>query len=373
MKARSTVSCASPTTTPTPAIPSTSPRPRRRVMRSSPTAAPTRALKSGVAALMIAASEASRRFSASAISVNGAAALTAPSRKYLRHGARGRASLPAGMSSTASVAAASSSRQSATATAPRSSTDTRMNRNDAPQTAASASSIWVWRAVTPPDTRAASRTPGRAVPPATRRLRDGTVTAMNPETTPLKSRTGFLVGGVVSAVAAVGLIVGGGALVWADHEKDSDGYLMTGKHRFTAQTAALHTENMDINLDGADWLVSEPLVGKVRVKVDQESSKPVFVGIAKTDDVERYLKGVSSTTVTDVDYSPFKASYDDHAGARRATPPAQSRIWAASATGDGRQTVNWEMKDGDWSVVVMNADGSPGVAADISAGASLPV
>ena len=200
---------------------------------------------------------------------------------------------------------------------------------------------------------------------------------MIPETTPQpparKSRTAFVVGGIISAVAAVGLIVGGGALVWADHEKDADGYLMTGKHRFAAQTAAMHTENMDIDLDGADWLVGEDMLGKVRIKADSENGKPVFVGIARTSDVNRYLKDVSNTTVTDLDYAPFHAGYDDHPGAGRATPPAKSRIWAASAQGDGRQTLNWEMKEGDWSVVVMNADGSPGVAADIKAGASLPV
>ncbi len=49
-------------------------------------------------------------------------------------------------------------------------------------------------------------------------------------------------------------------------------------------------------------------------------------------------------------------------------PPTRN-IWAASQQGSGTQTMNWEIEDGDWSVVVMNADGSLGVDADISAGA----
>ena len=52
--------------------------------------------------------------------------------------------------------------------------------------------------------------------------------------------------------------------------------------------------------------------------------------------------------------------------------PADAQIWAASEHGSGKQTLNWEIEDGDWSVVVMNADGSTGVDADISTGASVP-
>jgi hypothetical protein len=76
--------------------------------------------------------------------------------------------------------------------------------------------------------------------------------------------------------------------------------------------------------------------------------------------------------VTDVDYSPFRASYRDHGGDRRPALPAEQGFWAASAHGAGRQTVTWDLEDGDWSIVVMNADGSRGVDTDISAAAEVP-
>jgi len=37
----------------------------------------------------------------------------------------------------------------------------------------------------------------------------------------------------------------------------------------------------------------------------------------------------------------------------------------------GTQTVTWKVREGDWSVVLMNADGSRGVSADIDLGAKL--
>ena len=47
-------------------------------------------------------------------------------------------------------------------------------------------------------------------------------------------------------------------------------------------------------------------------------------------------------------------------------------IWAESSHGNGRQSFEWSVDDGDYSIVVMNADGSLGVDADVSAGATIP-
>jgi hypothetical protein len=187
-----------------------------------------------------------------------------------------------------------------------------------------------------------------------------------------KSRIALIVTGSLASLFAVGLLAIGALAFVGESEKDSDGYLSTNTHQFEAGTRALATENLDVDLDAGNVVFDTEDLGKVRLQVESRDDKPVFVGIARTSDVEDYLAGVSHTTLTDVDTSPFNADYEDHAGNRRPVAPADSHIWTASEQGSGKQILNWEIKDGDYSVVVMNADGSHGVDADISTGASLP-
>ncbi len=185
-------------------------------------------------------------------------------------------------------------------------------------------------------------------------------------------RIALIVTGSIASLFAAGLLALGGLALWGDSQKDSDGYLSTNTHQFEAGTRALATENLDLDLGDADFIAQTDDLGDIRVQVESRGDKPVFVGIARTSDVQNYLAGVSHTTLTDVESSPFDADYDDHAGAQRPAAPANTQIWSASEQGSGKQTLNWEIEDGDWSVVVMNADGSAGVDADISAGAKAP-
>jgi hypothetical protein len=181
-----------------------------------------------------------------------------------------------------------------------------------------------------------------------------------------------IVAGSVLALVSLGLLAVAGVALWADGKKDEQGYISTGTDRFHTGTAALRTENLDLDFNGAEEIVGSSEYGKVRVRVTPRADKDMFVGIARTSDVSAYLRGTAHATVTDLDYGPFDADYDTAGGARRAEPPTDQRIWAAQAHGAGAQSLTWDVADGDWSVVVMNADGSPGVDAGVKAGANVP-
>jgi len=199
---------------------------------------------------------------------------------------------------------------------------------------------------------------------------------MDIDTTPTAPRrnggriAAIIASGVV-ALLSFGFLATGGLLLWADGKADEKGYHSTGTDRFSTPTSALASENLDIDLDGAEALLDEGVLGKVRLKAESNDGKPVFVGIARTSDVSDYLRGSAHALVTDIDYSPFHADYSTRDGNRSLGAPAQQQFWAATAQGDGQQALTWDVEDGDWSVVVMNADGSAGVDAGISAGATV--
>ena len=186
------------------------------------------------------------------------------------------------------------------------------------------------------------------------------------------ARIAAIVTGGVAAVGAILVLAAGAALLWGDAQKDDRGYLATGSEQFATSTHALVSEDLDVDLDGAGWIMDRDDYGNVRLEVSSRTDEPIFVGIAPTRDVSAYLGQTSHASVTDVSYSPFRASYSDQAGERKPAPPADQRFWTASAHGTGPQTVTWDVDDGNWSIVVMNADGSRGVDAGVSAGAKVP-
>jgi Domain of unknown function (DUF4389) len=179
-------------------------------------------------------------------------------------------------------------------------------------------------------------------------------------------RVALLVLGSIAALLAFVLLVGGCAAVVLDRtQRDDDGFLMSPTEDFSTASYAITSESVDVDIDGGDW-VAEDLLGTVRIR--SESERPVFVGIASEADVAEYLDGVEHAVVTEIDREPH---YSERPGDAPEGPPADQAFWVASASGNGEQTLEWEPEDGDWNAVVMNADGSRGVAADLSIGAEL--
>ena len=87
--------------------------------------------------------------------------------------------------------------------------------------------------------------------------------------------------------------------------------------------------------------------------------------------MKRFLAGTSYARVTNIDYHPFHADYRTVNGNAVPGKPSATGIWAASAGGAGTRALTWDLRNGKWSVVVMNANGTRGVIANVSVGAKI--
>ncbi len=216
---------------------------------------------------------------------------------------------------------------------------------------------------TPPAPPALAETP----PPAS---------AVNPPPPQRREPNGWTAGRVVSvvvgailALASLGLLTAGFAGVVADRTMRDGGYLMTHVGTVTSGGYAVVTDDVVIegsSAGGRFWPAR--LLGDLRVAAtSQNAATPVFVGIAPTAQVDRYLAGVQRSL-----QSAPGGRHSDLSGVAPTVPPSDVDIWVAQASGSGEQQLTWTPARGSWALVVMNADASRGVDAQLDAGATLP-
>jgi hypothetical protein len=189
---------------------------------------------------------------------------------------------------------------------------------------------------------------------------------MDSAVTAPKSRhpgTARIAAGVIVGMLGLLLIAVGVTGIWVRTTSNDGSYVSSGTHRYASSGRAVVSNPMDVGVV-PDWLVA-----KLRIRAT--SDKPLFVGVGRRTDVDAYLAGVARSTVEDVSFGPFAVEYSAHQGSTIPARPATQTFWTASSSGAGERTVSWKVRKGSWRVVVMNADGSAGVAADAKVGATL--
>jgi hypothetical protein len=179
-----------------------------------------------------------------------------------------------------------------------------------------------------------------------------------------KKRTGLMIGAWVAAVLGALVVAAGGTAIWADGERDDNGYFSAHAHRYQTHTRAIATERILVGSYVPTWLA-----GKVRL--DISGGKPLFIGIAPKATVDAYLARVEHADATDLNLDPFKVTYVNHTGTVDPGRPARELFWAAAVSGT-TSPLTWKLRSGSWSIVVMNADGSRDVAATIAVGVKVP-
>jgi hypothetical protein len=180
------------------------------------------------------------------------------------------------------------------------------------------------------------------------------------------SRVVMLVVGILLALTGLGLgAAGTGVLVAYGAGGDADGFLTSPDFDLQTDTYAITAEELELVEAPGDWT---PWGDRLDLRVTVNAAEqPVFVGIAPWAEVTAYLDGVAHDELQRLDLPG--ATYLTHPGEREPSAPSTETFWAESAEGTGTQTLTWSAEDGRWSVVVMNADASPGVAVEATAGA----
>ena len=173
-----------------------------------------------------------------------------------------------------------------------------------------------------------------------------------------------------SLALLVALVLIGGAIAGIfglENNRDATGYFVTHTHHYQTSSYALSTESLNV---GSVTGALETSLLRLRITAtSNDAVKPLFIGIARTEDVARFLAGVQHDELRNIDFDPFKVDYRRVGTGAPVALPSTKGFWQTSATGTGTQTISWPVKSGQWSAVVMNADGSRSVNVDAQLGA----
>ena len=171
----------------------------------------------------------------------------------------------------------------------------------------------------------------------------------------------IVVGGLAAASAAGLLAVFG-----------RDGAMDSGTHQIATSSSAIVTDIGIIqNTKGVGALTGWPTLAVTASGGDAEG---VFVGIGPAADVDRYLAGIAHDQVTSLTVDPFELVVQrspGEPGGVAAAPTSQS-FWVAGVTSRSTAELNWPVQDGDYRLVVMNADGDANMIAQARVQLVLP-
>ena len=175
--------------------------------------------------------------------------------------------------------------------------------------------------------------------------------------------------GSVSLLFGVAFAAAGGVVLFAQSAfRDAQGYFVSGSHPFTSSGYAVTSQRLDLGVNPERGAFQIGGIFTLRLRVESQNTNQVFIGVGPSSDVDAYLARSAHDEITDVQTSPFQATYHPVAGTVPPGPPAAQRFWATQQAGAGQQTLTWQPRSGRWTVVLMNADGSPAVNAKMSIG-----
>ena len=192
---------------------------------------------------------------------------------------------------------------------------------------------------------------------------------------------GVILLSVLLLITSFGLIMGGtGMRSFKDVMTDEDGYLKSKTQTIQVPSYGIVADEIDIELDQDAMRFFQRQGGFVSFKVTTESldpTKEVFIGVARYADAYSYIDPMEYHEIADINMGWERGDEQEtvyilHPGDAPATPPTEQDFWVVQASSAAEQTISWDPEEGNYYVVLMNADGSEGITANIRLGVQVP-
>ncbi len=206
----------------------------------------------------------------------------------------------------------------------------------------------------------------RVIEASTTHMKDKHMTSSKQQT--IRTLARLLPGGTLAVIGSLLALSGGGLLA----AFGTDGSLASGPHLLSTPTSAIVSSIASIkHTSGVASVIGQPTLRLSASPV--QGTGRVFVGIGRAADVNRYLAGVATERVTDLNVDPYSMTGTRHSGRLNAAPPTAQRIWVAHASSTRTAAqINWKIRDGQYRVVIMNTNGHGGFASTSAIGITIP-
>src|SRR3954451_12089149 len=143
------------------------------------------------------------------------------------------------------------------------------------------------------------------------------------------------------ALTGLGVTAAGGALGWiAANRRDSAGYVHTSTHPVRSQGFAVTSDPIDLGHDAEPYGFGDFFSIRFRA-TSAEPGNEVFIGIARSSDVARYLDGAPHDVMVDLGEDSLDPVYETVAGEATPSSPESQTFWEVSSTGTGQQSIVW--------------------------------
>lgn len=158
-----------------------------------------------------------------------------------------------------------------------------------------------------------------------------------------------VLGLLVAVTGLLALVAGVAAALYIGRDDTVD----TGPRQLASKGAAIATNERLLEYHGPT------------LHVNASSKRPLFLGVARDFDVISYLGGRQHAELTEVKVRPVRLGVQEIAGAGTPlTRPAALDWWVLT----GSTSLAWPIADGPYALVIMNADGTPAVDAEVTLG-----